>query len=69
MKLPITYREILILYAQYQLSMKEIAPILQLSESAVKSRLFRARARILKLKERELFEQKRQSAGDMLPFK
>lgn len=53
MTLPVKYREVLILYAHYQLSMKEMADILQLSEGTVKSRLFHARAKLLKMKERE----------------
>lgn len=53
MELPVKYREVLILYAHCQLSMKEMAEILKLSEGTVKSRLFHARARVLKLKERE----------------
>lgn len=56
MELPVKYREVLILYAHYQLSMKEMAEILKLSEGTVKSRLFHARARVLKLKERDLIE-------------
>lgn len=53
MALPVKYREVLILYAHYQLSMKEMAEILRLSEGTVKSRLFHARAKVLKMKERE----------------
>ncbi|MDF2922885.1 MAG: polymerase sigma-70 factor [Paenibacillaceae bacterium] len=53
MALPVKYREVLILFAHYQLSMKEMAVILGLSEGTVKSRLFHARARVLKLKEKE----------------
>jgi RNA polymerase sigma-70 factor, ECF subfamily len=53
MELPVKYREVLILYAHYQLSMKEMADILNLSEGTVKSRLFHARARLLKMKERD----------------
>lgn len=56
MELPVKYREVLILYAHYQLSMREMAEILKLSEGTVKSRLFHARARVLKLKERDLIE-------------
>lgn len=51
--LPVKYREVLILFAHYQLSMKEMADILNLSEGTVKSRLFHARAKLLKIKERE----------------
>lgn len=53
MALPVKYREVLILYAHYQLSMKEMAQILDLSEGTVKSRLFHARAKIAKMKERD----------------
>lgn len=53
MALPVKYREVLVLYAHYQLSMKEMAEILHLSEGTVKSRLFHARAKVLKMKERE----------------
>jgi RNA polymerase sigma-70 factor, ECF subfamily len=56
MTLPIKYREVLILYAHYQLSMKEMGRILSLSEGTVKSRLFHARARLLKMKERDSLE-------------
>ncbi|CAG7644069.1 ECF RNA polymerase sigma factor SigM [Paenibacillus solanacearum] len=51
MKLPAKYREVLILYAHYQLSMKEMAEVLGVSEGTVKSRLFHARGKISKLKE------------------
>ncbi|CAG7645768.1 RNA polymerase sigma factor [Paenibacillus allorhizosphaerae] len=51
MKLPAKYREVLILYAHYQLSMKEMAEVLGVSEGTVKSRLFHARSKISKLKE------------------
>jgi RNA polymerase sigma-70 factor (ECF subfamily) len=53
MALPVKYREVLILYAHYQLSMKEMAAILELSEGTVKSRLFHARSKLLKMKERD----------------
>ncbi|RXZ84326.1 sigma-70 family RNA polymerase sigma factor [Paenibacillaceae bacterium] len=43
MKLPIKFREVLILHAKYELTTKEIADVLQLSEGTAKSRLFRAR--------------------------
>lgn len=51
LKLPVKYREVLILYAHYQLSMKEMAEVLGVSEGTVKSRLFHARNKISKLKE------------------
>jgi RNA polymerase sigma-70 factor (ECF subfamily) len=51
LKLPVKYREPLILYAHYQLSMKEIADMLGLSEGTVKSRLYHARSKLSKMKE------------------
>jgi RNA polymerase sigma-70 factor, ECF subfamily len=53
MALPVKYREVLILFAHYQLSMKEMAEVLHLTEGTVKSRLFHARAKVLKMKERD----------------
>lgn len=53
MQLPFKYREVLILHAHYQLSMKEMAEILGVSEGTVKSRLFHARIKVLKMKERD----------------
>ncbi|MFD0681293.1 MULTISPECIES: RNA polymerase sigma factor [unclassified Paenibacillus] len=53
LQLPVKYREILLLYAHYQLSMKEIAQILGVTEGTVKSRLFHARKKISKLKENQ----------------
>lgn len=55
--LPPKYREILILHAHYQLSTKEMASILNISEGTVKSRLHHARLKVVKLKEREALEQ------------
>lgn len=46
MKLPPKYREVLILDAQYEMPMTEIALLLQLSIGTVKSRLHRARAKM-----------------------
>ncbi|MCQ6562451.1 RNA polymerase sigma factor [Paenibacillus mendelii] len=43
MRLPVIYREVLILQAHYELSMEEMASLLNLSVTAVKSRLRRAR--------------------------
>lgn len=51
LRLPVKYREVLILFAHYQLSMKEIAELLGVSEGTVKSRLFHARNKISRLKE------------------
>jgi RNA polymerase sigma-70 factor (ECF subfamily) len=46
LKLPIKYREVLILDAKYELTMKEMSAVLGISEGAVKSRLSRARQRV-----------------------
>ncbi|CAH0121614.1 hypothetical protein PAE9249_04146 [Paenibacillus sp. CECT 9249] len=51
LKLPLKLREVLLLYAHHQLSIAEIAALLQLSEGTVKSRLFRARAKVSKMME------------------
>lgn len=51
LRLPVKYREVLLLFAHHQLSMKEMAHILGVSEGTVKSRLFHARNKISKLKE------------------
>ncbi|GBF78099.1 RNA polymerase subunit sigma-70 [Paenibacillus sp. 598K] len=53
MQLPVKYREAIILFAHYQLSMKEIAKILEVSEGTVKSRLHHARLKLSKIKERQ----------------
>lgn len=53
LKLPVKYREVLLLYAHYQLSMKEIAQILGVTEGTVKSRLFHARKKMVKQKENQ----------------
>jgi len=58
LSMPQKYREVLILFAHYQLSMKEIADILDLSVGTVKSRLHHARMNILKAKERRKDETK-----------
>lgn len=44
--LPAKYREVLVLDAHYELSNKEIAELLGVSEGTVKSRLHRARAKV-----------------------
>ncbi len=46
MDLPRKQREVLLLYAHYHLSMREISELLELSEGTVKSRLHRARQTI-----------------------
>lgn len=46
LELPVKLREALLLHAKYELSIKEIAGILELSEGTVKSRLSRARSRM-----------------------
>jgi RNA polymerase sigma factor (sigma-70 family) len=55
LQLPIKYREVLMLYAHYQLSMKEIAQVLDVNEGTVKSRLFHARRKMSKLKENQSY--------------
>jgi len=52
LQLPIKYREVLILYAHNQLSLKEIADVLEVTEGTVKSRMFHARKKLQKMKER-----------------
>lgn len=49
--LPPKYREVLILYGHYQLSMKEIAGVLGISEGTVKSRLHHARMKVIQMRE------------------
>jgi RNA polymerase sigma-70 factor, ECF subfamily len=46
MKLPLKFREVLILAGKYDMSMKEIAGVLGVSEGTVKSRLARARQKV-----------------------
>jgi RNA polymerase sigma-70 factor (ECF subfamily) len=46
MSLPIKFREVIVLNAKYELSQKEIAQLLGLSEGTVKSRLSRARQKL-----------------------
>jgi RNA polymerase sigma-70 factor (ECF subfamily) len=53
LKLPAKYREVLVLSAHHQLSMAEIATILEISSGTVKSRLHHARVKVLKMKELE----------------
>lgn len=52
MQLPPKNREAIILYAHNQLSLKEIAEVLQVSEGTVKSRLHHARTKLSHIKER-----------------
>lgn len=53
LQLPVKYREVLILFAHYQLSMREMAQVLGVSEGTVKSRLHHARNKIIKMKDSE----------------
>ncbi len=53
LQLPRKYREVLILFAHYQLSLKEMAKVLGVTEGTVKSRLFHARKKIMKMKLKE----------------
>ncbi|TNJ63661.1 RNA polymerase sigma factor [Paenibacillus hemerocallicola] len=46
--LPIIFREVLILDIQHEMTIKEMAGVLGVSEGTVKSRLHRARAKVLK---------------------
>ncbi|TFE24905.1 sigma-70 family RNA polymerase sigma factor [Cohnella luojiensis] len=46
MKLPIRFREVLLLDAHYQLTVLEMAKILDIAEGTVKSRLHRARKKL-----------------------
>lgn len=46
LKLPVKYREVLILDAKYDLTMNEIADVLGISQGTVKSRLSRARSKV-----------------------
>jgi RNA polymerase sigma factor, sigma-70 family len=52
LELPAKYREVLILYGHYQLSMKEIAQLLGVREGTVKSRLHQARLKIVQMRDR-----------------
>lgn len=56
LRLPAKYREAIILFAHYQLSMKEMADVLGVTEGTVKSRLFHARQKLSKLKELDRHE-------------
>nr|WP_269846516.1 sigma-70 family RNA polymerase sigma factor [Paenibacillus roseus] len=52
MELPVKNREAIILFAHHQLSLKEIAELLHVSEGTVKSRLHHARLKLSQIKER-----------------
>ncbi|WP_307544902.1 RNA polymerase sigma factor [Paenibacillus sp. V4I5] len=54
LKLPAKFREVLILDAKYELSVMEIAKLLDVSVGTIKSRLFRARAKISAMLEEEI---------------
>ncbi|MFD2332491.1 sigma factor-like helix-turn-helix DNA-binding protein [Cohnella sp. GCM10020058] len=51
MQLPLKLREVLVLQARYELPVREIALLLNLSEGTVKSRLSRARLRMIRRRE------------------
>ncbi|WP_230986688.1 RNA polymerase sigma factor [Cohnella fermenti] len=55
LKLPTKYREVIILYAHHQLSLREIADMLDVTEGTVKSRMFHARKKLSKLKEQNAY--------------
>jgi RNA polymerase sigma factor (sigma-70 family) len=55
LKLPVKYREAMILFAHHQLSMKEMADVLGVTEGTVKSRLFHARQKLAKMKEQNRY--------------
>lgn len=52
MKLPLRYREILLLEVHYKLTVQEMAKILDIAEGTVKSRLHRARNQLSALLQR-----------------
>jgi RNA polymerase sigma-70 factor (ECF subfamily) len=58
MKLPIKFREVLLLNAKYELSQKEIANLLGLSEGTVKSRLSRARQKVNEVWKGEVLDER-----------
>ncbi|QMV45208.1 sigma-70 family RNA polymerase sigma factor [Cohnella cholangitidis] len=51
LELPKKYREVIILFAHNQLSLKEIAQVLDVTEGTVKSRMFHARQKLSKMRE------------------
>jgi len=50
MRLPVKYREVIVLFAHHQLSLQEIADVLGISVGTVKSRLFHARRKLTEWK-------------------
>ncbi|TYP74887.1 RNA polymerase sigma factor [Paenibacillus methanolicus] len=46
MKLPVKFREVLLLHVKYEMPLKDIAKLLDVSEGTVKSRLSRARQKV-----------------------
>jgi RNA polymerase sigma-70 factor (ECF subfamily) len=58
LSLPRSHREIIILNAHYELSYKELADLLGITEGTVKSRLYRARAKLSRrMKEASLYDE------------
>jgi RNA polymerase sigma-70 factor (ECF subfamily) len=53
LELPIKLREVLLLDAVHHMTMKEIADTLNISIGTVKSRIFRARAKVAKQLDKE----------------
>lgn len=51
LQLPEKYRDVIVLYAHYQLSLKEISEVLNVTEGTVKSRMFHARKKLERMKE------------------
>lgn len=49
--LPVKLRESIILYAHHQLKIQEIAELLGISEGTVKSRIFKARLKLMQMRE------------------
>lgn len=55
-KIPLKYREVLVLYYYQEYNTKEISDILQLSVNTVKSRLRRGREKLAKIMEKQDFQ-------------
>lgn len=53
LELPVKQREVIILYAHHQLKIREIAEMLGISEGTVKSRIYKARMKLLEKKTEE----------------